>query len=223
MGAGDSDLYSSRWDWQTRLRQGKKMKTVTLLLLVLSVFSLPSTALARVGVIEIIQIVYTDLGETTGKQRSSARVPVKTKGMIGEGLVDCGDNQVCFDMGLHGTYLDFQHDLRVLIEFTSAGVVGGSRGRIIFPEIDVDFRGLQFGGKIQGHVTCLNGLTNPCTTSEVDIRLRAPLNGPKQRPLVGVMELKLKGILLSGDGASTPPNWSSLTGSGTLVLFSGDE
>lgn len=198
------------------------MKILLSFLLVLGMFCVPSTAVARIGVIEILEIVYTDLGNTTGGRLASGRFLVTTTGMSGEGMINCNGQQDCLNAGLDGRSLDILQDLRIILDATEAGVRGRAEGRIIAVELDAG-RKLQFKGKITGQVACVGRPRQPCNTLEVDLLLRARIIDADQKSLAGVLEFQLTGKLSDGNGASLPPNWTSLGGSGALGIFIDDD
>ena len=200
------------------------MKRFAVTVLALGLLLFPSTVLARIGVIPVVQIVFDALGDTTGRRLSADSVLVTTVGLSGVGIVDCDGNQDCLRTGLNGKSLDILQDLRILIEFTSAGVTGRTRGEIKFPESNIVLPDTaKFRGAIEGQVNCLGGPGNRCRSAEVDIRVRARMVDPEQQSRVGNLELKLVGTLVSGGGDGTPPGWTSLEGNGRILISISDD
>ena len=194
------------------------MKKWVSFILVCGVLLLPSTVLARLGAIPIVQIVYTDLGDTTGGRLSSGKLLVETVRMSGGGIVDCGGRQECMNTGLDGHAIDNIQKLRIVIDANDSGVQGRATGRIIAVELDAGNK-LKFKGRINGEVTCVGGPQRPCTVLELDMLLRARLVDADMNSLAGVLEFELIGILSPGDGDTLPPSWTSLEGNGALAIF----
>lgn len=194
------------------------MKKWVSFILVCGALLLPSTVLARLGAIPIIQIVYTDLEDTTGGRLSSGKLLVETVRMSGGGIVDCGGDQDCLDTGLDGNAIDIRQNLRIVIDVNEAGVQGRATGRIIAVELDAGNK-LRFKGNIVGEVACVGSPQRPCNTLELDMLLRARLVDTDMNSLAGVLEFELIGILSAGDGDSSPPGWTSLEGNGALAIF----
>ena len=194
------------------------MKKLVSLILVCGIVLLPSMALARIGLVPITQIMYTDLGDTTGGQLSSGKLLVKTVRMSGMGVVNCGSHQGCLDSGLDGIVIDIRQKLRIVINFTEGSVNGSTEGRIIAVELDAGNK-LKFKGKVDGQVACVGSPQKPCSKLALDILLRARIVDTDQKNLAGVLEFKLTGILSAGDGNLLLPIWTSIGGDGTLALF----
>ena len=196
------------------------MKKLVSFILVCGVLLLPSTVLARLGAIPIVQIVPTDLGDTAVSRLSSGEVRVKTVGLSVNGMLECASNQDCLDTGLDDTSVNILlNNLQIQIETESAEVTGRARGDIALLEANMPLPDTaRFRGKIKGQVTCVGAPPSPCQISEVEIVLRVFLVDPEQKSPVGIMELMLVGILTAGDGGAQP-SWTSFYGDGALALF----
>ncbi len=185
------------------------MKRIVLLIIVFVALLLPSTVFARIGLFPVTGIVYDGFGVTSGEKLSPGRFLVTTVGLSGTGKVECNGEPDCPSV-LNGSTVSFKQDMRILIEFTSAGVKGRIRGDVMFPGSNITIP-WKFSGQIEGQITqdeIEGGLP-------LDLNIRARLD---DRPeWQGIMELELSGILARGDDI-TPPHWTSLGGTGTITV-----
>lgn len=143
----------------------KRLAPLAALLLLLA---LPAVVLAGIVFLPITEFQPVDYGQTTANQPASGRLVLATTGLQGTATVcatptECGEMQV-------------DQDLRIVIEFTSAGVRARTQGEIFFPPLGIDvWEHAYFRGSGRGDVVCVGEGADPCDQLEVTLRMRSSL------------------------------------------------
>jgi hypothetical protein len=180
-----------------------KLRNLVSAFLGLALAPLAAPLQAGVILIPITEVVAADPGNTTIRQLAAGRYQLTTRGLKLEGA-SC-DEENC-------SAVDFAQDLRIVIDFTSAGISGQSRGDIVLPDTTVTF----FQGPVDGKVRCIAPGPRPCATLELLVRTQARVE-EEDGALAGIMDLEWIGTIQPQLGT-----WEEITGLGEIVLFDTD-
>lgn len=159
---------------------------------------------AGIVFIPVTDLLATDPGDTTLRQLDAGRYQLKTRGLALTGTA-------CNAPG-HCAPVDVAQDLRIAIDFTSAGVGGQSQG-----EIALGDTAWYFQGDVDGKAECVPSTQGACATVKVHLRTRALLDQAGDSS-AGMLEIEWAGSF----ARTSMPTWYRIEGAADVVMFDAD-
>ena len=159
-------------------------------------------------------MVATEPGNTTIRPLSGGRYQLTTRDLNLTGTIGCNGNLKCVQARLDGTAVTIEQSLRIVIEFTSAGIIGQTRGQIVLPDTARVFQ-----GPVDGKLRCEPSAESACATAVLLVRAQVRLTDDLDGPLAGIMDLEWVGTI---QPPLDPVMWQGITGLGDIVLFDAD-
>ena len=191
------------------------MRRIWLLLVLLLAAAVPTAVFAARTVHEFTYTI-EDFGQVEVSPQRNQWV-VTTNALHGWGTV-CG-LAVCDE----GIPVEVEQKLRIVIEFTSAGVrLKAGASEVLMESVDLaadppvwDPAGIITSGR-RGGVVCVGDDANPCDTLEIRLSQRGSVRDGDTGQRLGRADLEITGILQrTGPGSA---EWTSLEGVGTLLV-----
>ena len=198
------------------------MKKRLVFVLVLGLLLVPATIYAGLMLIPITNVVYNDLGDTSGV-RSAGEIRITTLDLLGTGALNCGGDAACIATGLDGTFFDIRQDLRLVFsrsEGQGIAVTGRSLAELGLPPAAITLPdSAKFRGEVVGRARCAGVAPRRCQTLEVRMRVRGPVVDAESGIRAGRLNLQMTGTLTLRDGGKWGPAWTTLAANGTLGLL----
>jgi hypothetical protein len=190
-------------------------------LLALTLVPLAAPVQAGIIFVPVGNVVSVSPGNSTIRQLSGGRYLLRTQGLSLTGTVNCNGDPGCEEAGLGGASVDLAQDLRIVIDFTGAGIAGQTRGDVLLPPSSTSLPDtVKFQGPIDGKLKCEPNSQRACATATILVRAQAGLTDEADGALAGIMELEWVGAIQPQIGAVA---WDGLFGLGDIVMFTADD
>ena len=193
------------------------MRKWWVLALALGSLLFPATVFAGIIFIPVTDVVYRDLGDTTGGE-----LQITTTGLRGVGTLSCDGAAGCSSEELDG--LSFGIRQRLQLVFSGAEgqgftVAGRSRGGLRFPASAITLPdSARFRADVVGRARCAGVDPESCQTLQVRVRVRGPVVDGESGARIGGLNLIMMGTLTLPEDGIGAPAWTALTAEGTLGL-----
>jgi hypothetical protein len=202
---------------------GVTMKSLSKRLLVTLVstiaLAIPMGAIAGIIFVPIGEFIPTNLGENRIKSNDGGEFVLTSRGVGGSFYVICDRSRDCVDADLDGSQFVLNQDLRIVIDFTSAGIItGATRGTLNLPLAGITLPdSVKFKGTVKGSVECQADTERACAVATLNLRIPVALTDSADGSAFGLMELYLAGTIYPGSGSAA---WESLISpQATLAIF----
>lgn len=165
---------------------------------------LPLVVLAGIVFLPITEFKFDLLGDTLARALPNGRAQVTTTGLQGTSSICLPEMSVC-----DGTQqIAIQQDLQIVIEFTSAGVMGRTQGDIFLSPLGIDvWEHAYFRGKVSGEGLCTGSAPTPCSTVDLTMQVSGHLTDSQTGKSAGQVDFDMQGTLVrNGETAE----WSEL-------------
>jgi hypothetical protein len=167
------------------------MKKLLGTVLIVALLLIPSVALAQ-NRARPFDYTYDSAGNTIIQPLRDGRVAVTIQGLHGYGTV-CG-LAVQGDSCPNPTAFEIDQDLRIVIEFTSAGIVGRTQGVLTFAApIDI-WEHAYFRLPVRGEFECVGSQPNPCRETELSLTMKGPVYDEQGGKVIGRVVMQTVGI-----------------------------
>ncbi len=182
------------------------------------VLAVPMAAIAGIVLVPFTEFMPTNLGENKIKSNGGGEFVLTSLGMSGSFFVVCNGSPGCVEAGLDGSKLDLNQDLRIVIDFTSAGITGVTRGTLDLPMAGITLPdSVKFKGTVKGNLECEANAERACAVATLNLRIPVALTDTADDSAFGLMELYLVGTVHPGSGSAA---WQSLISpQATLAIF----